>query len=281
MKTLLFISLVLLNFVCLENIPDAVYDGNKLTYSILFNLTEYLNTLSENKSAVEEKVIYSSQYDLADKKGGIVKGSIFEIIAKKNNIIDNFILYDTYDEAQIALNNNSIDYFICYREIVGEMIQMNSENLTYINLTSDEFKDFDFGCVISREKQWLIDGIKEVFITTGIFINFFQNNWLGVDEKVKLINKTLINPNPELNFSYLSNINTPPYAYLDDNNEEVGLLTQLLYEYARFYEKGISVKSTKTDEDLIPAVTNSSVDMSVGSIILSDVNNETTEFVKS
>ena len=148
-------------------------------------------------------------------------------------------------------------------------------------MTSDEFKDFDFGCVISREKQWLIDGIKEVFITTGIFINFFQNNWLGVDEKVKLINKTLINPNPELNFSYLSNINTPPYAYLDDNNEEVGLLTQLLYEYARFYEKGISVKSTKTDEDLIPAVTNSSVDMSVGSIILSDVNNETTEFVKS
>ena len=55
MKTLLFISLVLLNFVSLENIPDAVYDGNKLNYSILFNLTKYLNTLSENKSEVEEK----------------------------------------------------------------------------------------------------------------------------------------------------------------------------------------------------------------------------------
>ena len=68
MKSLLFISLVLLNFVYLETIPDAVYDGDKLTYSILFNLTEYLNTLSENKSAVEEKEIYLSQYDLADKK---------------------------------------------------------------------------------------------------------------------------------------------------------------------------------------------------------------------
>ena len=55
MKTLIFISLVILNFVYLENIPDAVYDGNKLTYSILFNLTEYLNTLSENKSEIEEK----------------------------------------------------------------------------------------------------------------------------------------------------------------------------------------------------------------------------------
>ena len=83
MKTLLFISLVLLNFVSLEHIPDAVYDGNQLNYSILFNLTDYLYTLSENKSEVEEKTIYSSQTDLADKKGGIVKGSIFEIIAKK------------------------------------------------------------------------------------------------------------------------------------------------------------------------------------------------------
>ena len=136
----------------LENIPDAVYDGNKLNYSILFNLTKYLNTLSENKSEVEEKTIYSTQYDLSGKKGGIVKDSIFEIMAKKNNVTDYFILYDTYDEAQNALNNNLIDYFVCYREIVGEMIQMNSENLTYINLTSDIFKEFDFGCIISKQK---------------------------------------------------------------------------------------------------------------------------------
>ena len=73
-------------------------------------------------------------------------------MAKKNNVTDYFILYDTYDEAQNALNNNLIDYFVCYREIVGEMIQMNSENLTYINLTSDIFKEFDFGCIISKQK---------------------------------------------------------------------------------------------------------------------------------
>ena len=152
MKTLLFISLLLLNFVSLENIPDAVYDGNKLTYSILFNLTDYLYTVSENNSEVENKTIYKSQNDILDKRGGIVKGSIFEILAKKYNLINNFILFNTYDEAQNALNNNSIDYFACYKEIVGEMIQMNSENLTYINLTSDKFKDYDFGCVITKKK---------------------------------------------------------------------------------------------------------------------------------
>ena len=93
--------------------------------------------------------------------------------------------------------------------------------------------------------------------------------------------KTLFNPNPELIFSYLSNFNTAPYAYLNENNEEIGLLTQLLYQYARYYNKGITVKETYTDEDLIPSVINSSVDMSVGSVILSDINNEIAEFVKS
>ena len=281
MKILLFISLVLLNFVSLEHIPDAVYDGNQLNYSILFNLTDYLYTVSENNSEVENKTIYSSQNDILDKRGGIVKGSIFEILAKKYNLINNFILFNTYDEAQNLLNNNSIDYFACYKEIVGEMIQMNSENLTYINLTSDKFKDYDFGCVITKKKQWLIEGIKDVFATTGIFINFYQNNWLGVDETVKLINKTLINPNPELEFTYLSNFNTSPYAYTNKNNEDIGLITQLLYEYARYYDKGITLKKTNTDEDLIPSVINSTVDMSVGSIILADVNTEVAEFVKS
>ena len=279
MKILLFISFILLNFVLLENIPDAVYDGNKLSYSVLFNLTKYLDTLSQNKSDIEKKEIYSSQADLSGKKGGIVKGSIFEIIAKKNNIIDNYVLYNTYEEAQNALNNDSIDYFICYREIVGEMIQMNSENLTYINVSSDDFKGFDFGCVISTENQALINDIKLVFATTEVFINFYQNNWLGFDQGMKLINKTF--RNPITNFTYISNFNTPPYAYFDENNEEVGLMTQLLYQYARFYDKGITVKTTNTDEDLIPSVTNSSVDMSIGSIILTDLDSQTTEFVKS
>lgn len=42
--------------------------------------------------------------------------------------------------------------------------------------------------------------------------------------------------NPKLHFSYMSNFNTRPYSYINENNEEVGLLTQLLYQYARYYD---------------------------------------------
>ena len=166
--------------------------------------------------------------DLSNKKGGIVKGSIFETISKESNTLDNYVLFDSYEEAQIALNNYSIDYFLCYREIIGELIQMNSENLTYINESFEQFKDFDFGCAINKQNQELIEGIKLVFATTGHFINFYQNNWLGIEDGYNNINKTMMNP--KLHFSYMSNFNTRPYAFINENNEEVGLLTQLLYQ---------------------------------------------------
>lgn len=156
MKILLIVSLYLINFSYSEDIPDipeATYDGNKLTYSIIYNLKKYLDILSQNNSEVEKKEIYTSVNDLSNKKGGMVKGSIFEIISKESKSLDNYVLFNSYEEAQIALNNYSIDYFLCYREIVGELIQMNSENLTYINDSFEEFKDFDFGCSISKENQ--------------------------------------------------------------------------------------------------------------------------------
>lgn len=282
MKILLIVSLYLINFSYSEDIPDipeAIYDGNKLTYSIIYNLKKYLDILSQNNSEVEKKEIYTSVNDLSNKKGGMVKGSIFEIISKESKSLDNYVLFNSYEEAQIALNNYSIDYFLCYREIVGELIQMNSENLTYINDSFEEFKDFDFGCAISKENQELIDGIKLVYATTRHFINFYQNNWLGLEDGYNSINKTMTNP--KLHFSYMSNFNTRPYSYINENNEEVGLLTQLLYQYARYYDKNISVERTFTDEDLIPAVLNSTVDMSVGCVILSKIDSNKIEFVKS
>ena len=278
-KILLIVSLCLINFSCLADIPEARYDGNKLTYSILYNLTKYLEILSKNNSEVEKKEIYNSVNDLSNKKGGIVKGSIFEIISKENNTLDNYVLFDSYEEAQIALNNYSIDYFICYREIIGELIQMNSENLTYINESFEQFKDFDFGCAINKQNQELIDGIKLVFATYLHFINFYLNNWIGIEDGYNNINKTM--KNPKLHFNYMSNFNTRPYAFINENNEEVGLSTQLLYEYARFFDKNISVERTFTDEDLIPAVENSTVDMSVGCMILSKIDSNKIEFVKS
>ena len=79
----------------------------------------------------------------------------------------------------------------------------------------------------------------------------------------------------------MCNFNTRPYAFIDENNEESGFLIQLFYGYARNYYADLSVKKTFTDEDLIPAVLNSTVNMSVGFIALSKIDSNKIEFVKS
>ena len=167
-KILLIVSLYLINLSCLADIPEARYDGNKITYSILCNLTKYLETLSNNNSEVEKKEIYNSANDLSNKKGGIVKGSIFEIIAKESKTLDNYVLFNSYEEAQIALNNHSIDYFLCYKEVIGELIQMNSENLTYINDSFEQFRDFEYGLIINKQNEELVQGIQAAYEKTMI-----------------------------------------------------------------------------------------------------------------
>ena len=85
-KILLIVSLYLINLSCLADIPEARYDGNKITYSIWGNLTKYLETLSNNNSELEKKEIFNSANDLSNKKGGIVKGSIFKSLLKKTKL---------------------------------------------------------------------------------------------------------------------------------------------------------------------------------------------------
>ena len=79
------------------------------------NLTKYLELLTQNESAVKNKTIINSTSDLKDKKLGLVKGSFYEIFARKQNLFNNvsYVIYDTYDKAQAGLSNYSIDYIIC------------------------------------------------------------------------------------------------------------------------------------------------------------------------
>ena len=118
-KIILFIALFSFKFVVLEILPISC-EGDTLNYTITLNLTKYLNYLTNNKSIIENKTIYENQEDLKGKKGGIVKGTIYEYIYKKKGKLDQFTVYDTYDDALEALNNHSIEYILCYKEIVGE-----------------------------------------------------------------------------------------------------------------------------------------------------------------
>ena len=98
-----------------------------------------------------------------------------------------------------------------------------------------------------------------------------MSNWLGVDEGLKYINKTANNPTQ--NLSILVNFNQQPFAY-KENNEQKGLIVNLLYGFANALHYNLELKETNTVEDFIPAVKNGSVNASVGYVIKEEISND-------
>ena len=275
---ILFITIFSYKFIVSEILPISC-EGEILNYTISINLTKYLNSLTENKSIIENKTIFEKQEDFEGKKGGIVKGTIYEYITKKKGRLNQFTVYNTYDEALEALNNHSIDYFVCYKEIVGELIQMYTDNLTYINI-EDEYnkKDYESGFLMKSDKNKIK---KELELLKGSNTNRLYNlmsNWLGVDEGLKYIDKNMDKPDNDLKI--LLNFNQPPFAY-KENDEQKGLIVQLLYDYAKIFNYSLDIKETNTVEDLIPAVMNDTVDVSVGYYYKEDINNNSIYFLKT
>ena len=75
--SILFITLFSFKSILSEILPISC-EGETLNYSISINLTKYLNSLTNNKSIIENKTIYAKEEDLKGKKGGVVKGTIYE-----------------------------------------------------------------------------------------------------------------------------------------------------------------------------------------------------------
>ena len=268
-------------------------------FTISFNLTRYLELLTQNESAVENKTIINNSSDLKDKKLGLVKGSFCEIFARRQNLLNNlsYVIYDTYDEAQAGLNNHSIDYIIYSKEIIGDLIQMNTENLTYIEV-NNATNYFDFGIVMKKENTTLNKAFSSLFnvlrgvesnnnslindSTTNVdeyyyFMEMIYNDWIGVDEGLKVLPDFKINSNTT--YKCLVNFNQPPLAY-KENNEQKGIIPLYAVFNAYLANVNYDLIETTTDEFYIPEVKNGTVDSAFGYIYKGELD-DNVSFVQS
>lgn len=268
-------------------------------FTISLNLTKYLELLSLNESVVENKTIINSISDLKDKKFGLVKGSFYEIFARRQNYLNNvsYVIYDTYDEAQEGLNNHSIDYIICSKEIIGDLIQMYTEDLTYIEV-NNATNFYDFGIVMKKEKTELSKAFSSLFnVLRGVesnnnslindsvtdaneyyyFMDMIYNDWTGVDEGLKVLPNFPKSSNTT--YKCLVNFNQPPLAY-KENNEQKGIIPLFAIFNAYLANVNFDLIETSTDEFYIPEVKNGTVDSAFGYIYKGELDDNIT-FVQS
>ena len=99
-----------------------------------------------------------------------------------------------------------------------------------------------------------------------------MQNWIGYDEGLKYVDKTPPE-NITRNLSFLLNFNQEPFSYYK-NGEQTGLTPQALYYIGRRQNFNITIKETLSNDDLIPAVKNGSVDRAVGLFLKSQLDDE-------
>ena len=267
---LLFCSLISINNAQVQNISN---------YSITLNLSHYLELLSANNSQIENKTIFANRNDLAGRKGGIVKGTAYEVYSRKHGYLNNFTIFDTYEEAQKALTNNSIDFFVCYKEIIGDLIQMYTDNLTFFQVEEELTENYTFGVLMHNNNTRLAQNLTSFFTgPSAPYLMSIYNNWLGLDEGLIFIPKIPKSPNSTQEIC-VTNFNQPPLAYKTDG-EQLGMIPFFFQYFGNLSNFNISVKETMTDEDYAPMIKNGTVDAAFGFINKEDVN-DTLMVVKS
>ena len=267
-KKLIFLYCLLISF----------QSSKALDYSLKVNLSHYLELLTQNNSAVENKTTFPDASSLSDKKGGVVKGTIYEKLFEINKgLYQNIVMFDTYDDVMKALKNHSIDYFICYKKMVGEIIQIRTEDLTYIDdeQTSKEFKSA-FLMAKNPKGQWIYNNFANS--AKNFDLDSLYNRWIGIDKGFKYIDRTEI-PNPLDTINFLANFNQEPYSYIDENGEKSGLFPQIFQKSASLLNINFNILESYSRNDCLPSIENGTADLTCTYFLESELDENKFLFV--
>lgn len=89
---------------------------------------------------------------------------------------------------------------------------MESEDLTYIEVTDEEHEENDSVIIINSSYSDLFTQLNNYL---SIF-NEITNIWIGLDEGLKYVNKTI--ENPQKNLKILMNFNQVPFSFIRNSS---------------------------------------------------------------
>jgi len=197
-------------------------EGRSLRYPITANLSKYLEILSVNGSEIENNTIFSSIDNITTI--GVMEGTIFEYIIKTTNI-SNIITFNSYIEIARALKEHEIEAIFISKQI-GDMIRLGNDDLTYLDYNETNEEN------ILKYKFFINNNdIREAFNDIlNSHLTQLRRIWFGFNTGIKYINTILTGDKGNLTVAL--NFNDPPFSYIDNNGEKVGLMVDLVYRLA-------------------------------------------------
>ena len=254
---ILIYSLVISNMNS-QNILEPQCSLNSIKYSIIANLSEYL----ENEKNIDGRDIYKEPVisALKTKKIGAMKELEFN-----RSYFDNIEEYDSYDVLVKDLQSRKLDAIVL-NEGYANKTQFLTDDLSRIKRMIDILPH---ALGFQKNSQFL-DSFND-FLSSLTVRDDIIKLWKSINYGAKSIEdqkKSLTGENGTLNV--LFRLNTEPYSYKDENGEITGLEIFMVYEFARVKGYAVNLKGANTYQELIESLKNKSADIVGGLLPIKD-----------
>lgn len=240
---------------------DAKCDGQTIKYSILANLSEYL----ENENNIDGREFYNSE-NLKTKKLGILKDFYF-----KRDGFNSLIEYDSEEKLIEDLKNYKLDGIIVDSAFANET-QMISNDLSCLEKPV-QMHSIGFG--FQKNNKTLLEQMNNINLPN---LQKNQQKWIGIYQN-KYINKTLSGENGTLNVAL--RLKNRVFSYKDEKGEAQGAHVEILYEFARQYGYKLNIIEVDTYDEQIEFLKNKSADIAAGYFVIRDDKKEEIDFSRS
>ena len=237
---------------------DPKCDGQTIKYSILANLSEYL----ENENNVDGREFYNSE-NLKTKKLGVLKDFYFNRDGFKS-----LQEYDSEEKLIEDLENYKLDGIIVDSAFANETQMISNDLSRYDKL----IQKYSIGFGFQKNNKTLLEQMNNINIQ-----NYQKNmqKWIGIYQN-KYINKTLTGGNGTLNVAL--RLKNKVFSYKDEKGEARGANVEILYEFARQYGYKLNLIEVNNYDEQIEFLKNKSADIAAGYFVIRDDKKEDVDF---
>ena len=252
-------TLIVSNSEKIEELLQPKCDGKTIKYSILANITEYL----ENQKNIDNIEIYEKIEDLKSKRIGIYTPTYHD--SDKLKIFDKVIEYENKDNLVADLLNHTMDGGIIFQGI-ADTIQMISN---YLSVYPEPLYSVNLGFGLQKENTNLKTEIDE-FIANNkekLFKDLVLK-WDLVNNEAGYIDKDL---KGEKTLNVIAKIDSSPYSFLRQfDNELIGAEVEFIYEFAKQYGYQLKFTETNSYDEQFTALKDKTADIALGFFVIKD-----------
>ena len=254
----IFIYSIIISNINSQNILDPQCSLNSIKYSIVANLSKYL----ENEKNIDGREIYKEPVisTLKTKKIGTMKELEFN-----HSLFDNIEEYDSYDSLIKDLQSRKLDAIVI-NEGYANKTQFLTDDLSRIRRPIVVLRH---ALGFQKDSQYVnsFNEFSDSVTDKAKYVKLWKSMNYG-GKSIEEEKKGLTGENGTLNALY--RLNNEPFAYEDENGEITGLEILMIYDFAKLKGYGVNLKGANTYPELIESLKNKSADVVGGRLTIKD-----------